>query len=175
MLIKNKRNAFAITGAIFSIFIIFNILQIRRDINQEQGIGFTRTSILNRMKDSYPTLPKKVIIYIESDTVYFGLPPTEHVLPFQSGFGQTLLVWYNAKGDLFPACFFDEQYLYAIESQGYKECEGRGFGYFRKMDDLKKAIGENNIKAENVIAFSYISSKNSLVNVTEQVGESISK
>ena len=84
-----------------------------------------------------------------------------------------MLVWYNEHGENFPSCFFKGQFLYVLQSQGYRQCEGRGFGYFRKAEDLKKSIKENNLRPENVVAFSYISSENSLKNITQKTREKL--
>lgn len=160
---------------ILLLFSLVNILRIRKDIETEVERGILRQSILNKAQEIYPKLPEKVIVYAESDTSYYGLPLTETILPFQSGFGQTLLLWYYKKGENFPACFFKGEFLYQITEEGYRECDGRGFGYFRRLDKLKKAFKENKLTKDNIIGFSYISSKKSLVNITKQVQEKITK
>ena len=147
--------------------------KIRSDINYQVGTGVIRTSILNEISKKYPVLPKRVVFYIESDMAYYGLPDDEKIVPFQSGFGQTLLVWYNNKKDIFPACFFKDQFLYVLLDQGYRECEGRGFGYFRKVEALKTAVGENNLSAENIIGLRYNSSTHRLSDITNEVVRSL--
>lgn len=149
--------------------VLFNVKNIRFDIHKQVAIGNIRQTILRTITDSYPKLPRKVLFYFESDKAYYGLPIEEKILPFQSGLGQTLLVWYNAVDESFPPCFYKGEYLYDLLSEGYKECEGRGFGYFRKKESLEKAIKENYISLENVIGFSYTSSENSLKNITTQL------
>lgn len=157
------------------IFLGFNILQIRKDLNTQMGYAYLRKSILNQIIKEYPKLPERVVFYTESDKAYYGLPPTEYILPFQSGFGQTLLVWYNMHGDNLPSCFFKSKYLYVLLEQDYKECEGRGFGYYRKLDSLKAAIGANQLKAGNVIAYRFYSQNNKLENITLAIRKEIQK
>lgn len=147
----------------------FHIKKIRNDMYIQIARAQIRKSILDRISASYPRLQKNAVFYVDSDTPFYGFAPGDNILPFQSGFGQTLLVWYNAKGENFPACLFENQFLYVQESQGYKECQGRGFGYFRKMNDLKDAINKNNLDTQNIIGFSYISSTNTLVDITDKV------
>lgn len=156
-----SRNSYVKIIIVFlvGILVIFHIVRVRNDINQLVGTAFIRKSILNTIFSRYPILPQKTIFYVASDTAYYGLPPEEKIVPFQSGFGQTLLVWYAYHKENYPACFFKGEYLYEIMSEGYKECEGRGFGYFRKMESLKKALKENNIPISNVISLQYNSSK----------------
>ena len=96
-------------------------------------------------------------------------------MPFQSGFGQTLLVWYNAYGEPFPACFFNDQFLYVQLSQGYRECEGRGFGYFREEGKLDKFMEQSSIKKDEVVGFQYIASEEKLVDITKEVQNKITQ
>lgn len=144
-------------------------LKIRSDMNYQVGTGIIRTSILNEVYGIHPTLPKQVVFYVESDKAYYGLPDDEKIIPFQSGFGQTLLVWYNNKGENFPACFFKDQFLYVLLSVGYRECEGRGFGYFRKLENLKVTVEENNLPVESIIGLRYNSSTHRLSDITDEV------
>jgi len=142
--------------------ILFHVGKIRSDIDQQVSIGLMRKAILHTITRIYPKLPQRVIFYIESDRVFYGLAAEDNILPFQSGFGQTLLVWYNELGEEFPACFFEDQFLYVQVSEGYRDCDGRGFGYFRKIDNLKKAVIEHDIPFENIFAFRYTSSTSSI-------------
>ena len=137
------------------------------------ALGQLRQSILHKISDTYPTLPQKAVFYITSDAPYYGLPYEEPIVPFQSGFGQTLLVWYNARIDDLPACLFEHQYLYVLLSEDYKECGGRGFGYFRKPESFNQAIKKYELDPNNVIAFRFSSSTNSLLDVTEETREII--
>lgn len=160
--LPKKKLALSVVSIITISFLLFHITKIRSDINQQVGIGFIRKSVLNTITSLHPKLSERVVFYIESDKAYYGLAPEDKILPFQSGFGQTLLVWYNEHGELFPVCFFQDQYLYVQVSEGYRECGGRGFGYFRKMGNLKKAVKEYNIPFKNIFAFKYTSSTSSI-------------
>ncbi len=154
-----------IVGAIIG----FHSLEIRREINYQVGTGIIRRSILDAISKKHPTLPKRVVFYVDSDKSYYGLPEDEKIVPFQSGFGQTLLVWYNARGENFPACFFKDQFLYVLLSEGYRECEGRGFGYFRKPETFKAAIRNNNLSVKNIIGLRYNSSTHELSDIANEV------
>lgn len=167
--LPKKKLALSVVLIFVISFLLFHITKIRSDINQQAGIGFIRKSILNTITRLHPKLPERAVFYIESDKAYYGLAPEDKILPFQSGFGQTLLVWYNERGELFPACFFEDQFLYVQVSEGYRECGGRGFGYFRKMESLKSAIQKQNINAVTIIGFSYSSSTNTLTDITEDI------
>lgn len=145
-----------------SVFLVFHILQIRSHINQQVGIGLIRKGVLQQITGLYPKLPQKIVFFVESDKAYYGLPETQKIPPFQSGFGQTLLVWYHMQGEKFPSCFFKEKYLYTLLEEGYRECDGRGFGYFRNNEKLAEVFSSQNISQKDVIPLSYHSSDHSI-------------
>lgn len=130
--------------------------------------GTVRLKILNTIKDAYPILPKKAIFFTESDISYYGLPPEEKILPFQSGLGQTLLLFYYEEAGL-PKEFYPGDYLWEITSQGYKEVDERGLGYFRDRLLLKKTIEDYNIPSSSVIAFSWYSQTGELRDITDEI------
>lgn len=157
------------TWLFFLIPLLFlHIQKIRQDMELLVARGEIRKSILDQIKGSYPQLPKRVVFYTESDAVYHGLPPEEKILPFQSGLGQTLLVWYY-ESEKFPPCLYQDVFLYEITSQGYRSCQGRGFGYFRKYEDLVAGLKENGLQPESVYAFEWQKKKGELFNITPQV------
>ncbi len=168
-----KKKIIPVFVLFFMFFIIFNVLNIERNIESEVKQGEMRKSILNQIQEIYPKLPKEVIFYTESDSSFYGLPIDDKIMPFLSGFGQTLLVWYEEHGQDFPACFFQDKYLYAIIEQGYKECNGRGYGYFRKFDSLKEAIVQFKINPNNIISFRYISQENRLEDISSEIREKL--
>lgn len=161
-----RENAQRLFVVFLFFFILFHGIKIRLDISNQVEIGEARKRILVQISETYPQLPEKVIFYTESDKAFYGLPPEEKILPFQSGLGQTLLVWYDMHGEKFPPCLFKEKFLYVLLDQDYKECQGRGFGYFRNLDKLSGAIKENNLPKESVIAFYYNAEKGSLTDIT---------
>lgn len=146
--------------------------------NSQKGIilynsGKTRQFILETIKNDYPIVSKKVIFYTESNKSYYGLPDEDKTLPFQSGLGQTLLLWYY-KSDNLPKSFFEDNFLWDITSQGYKEIQGRGFGYFRDYLLLIKTLKEYNLTSDSVIAFSWDDSNKTLTNITKKIRKEIS-
>lgn len=130
--------------------------------------GKVRLDILNQVKNNHPRLPVKVIFYFLSDASYYGLPDQEKILPFQSGLGHTLLVWY-AKTEKFPKGFFADRFLWDITSQGYKEIEGVGFGFFRDFGKMAGILKDKNLPSTSIISFSYDSKFNKLKDITAEV------
>jgi hypothetical protein len=167
-LVKKYRQVVLVGGGLLIFFISLHALKINHYLGFQVKTARTRKSILRQLTYQYPELPAKTIFYIKSDKPYYGLPFSEKILPFQSGFGQTLLVWYYGQGEGLPACFYDKKYLYELMSEDYQECEGRGFGYFRKPESLREALGKGNFSLEEVIAFTYNSSTNSLVELAPE-------
>jgi hypothetical protein len=41
---------------------------------------------------------------------------------------------------------FKENFLWPIASQGYREVDGRGFGYFSNKDNFRRLLRKINIK-----------------------------
>jgi hypothetical protein len=144
---------------------ITNAFYLYKNILQFKANGQQRVYILNTIVDHYPQLPKKTVFYIESDRSYYGLSENEKILPFQSGFGQTLLAWYSQK-DNFPVGFFTDRFLWDIATQDYKEYGDRGFGYFRDRKLLGKIVVEYKIPLSSVIAFSWDGTEGVLRDIT---------
>ena len=143
-----------------------NILE--KSLTKIGAEGLLRQKILTQIQWEHPVLPSHAVFYFESDRSYYGLPDTEKILPFQSGLGQTLLVWYY-KTQKFPSDFFQNNYLWDLESQGYKQIENQGFGYFRDFDLLKQTIDQHQLPLESVIAYRFNSSHNTLFEVSQEI------
>lgn len=162
----------------FTVFLLLVSLMLFGISNNKERIdylydqGEIRREILEYIKYRYPVLPAKVIFYIKSDKSFYGLKEDEKIVPFQSGFGQTLLVWYDTSHNL-PDSFFKEKFLWDIKSQGYKEVDSKGFGYFRNYQDLKDALKVKNLNSDIVIAFEYQSDTMLFKDITKEVRQSI--
>lgn len=152
--------------------VLFNLLVTRIEINKVSESGNIRKNILEQISGDYPKLNDKQIFYFESNTSYFGLPENVRILPFQSGLGQTLLVWYH-RNENFDTAFFKNEYLWEIDSQGYLESGERGFGYFRDFEKLAESIKNNDLSAENAIAYRWDSRTSSLVEITAEIRKKI--
>lgn len=158
---------------IFLIFLLFtiiavNIFWLEQKIFSLQEEGRIRKEILESINKKIPNLPNKSVFYIESDKSFFGLPPEEKIVPFQSGFGQTLLVYYQ-KTSFIPSEFYKDRFLWEITSQGYKQVGNRGFGYFRNFEEMAKTLRNNNLSSETVYAFRYDSDSEVLDTITEDI------
>lgn len=163
--------------ALILVYLVMHFSVVRMQVNHLTEQGQEREKILRWVQIKYPSLPDKVIFYTESDSSFYGISPRERIMPFQSGFGQTLLVWYHPSEN-FPKEFFANQFLWGITDEGYKqslssgegkEADERGFGYFRDFESLAKTLAENDIKFDSVIAFRYDSSTRTVEDMTQEV------
>lgn len=167
-LVKNKGKALLITTIFLLPLINLHIRLVRRDLSLLEARGNLRKSLLVAVKKAYPVLPKKAVFYLESDQAYYGLPEEEKNLPVQSGFGRMLMVWYQ-ETEKFPGCFYKDFFLFDLIAQGYRECDGRGFGYFRDYNQLIEALRENHLSANEVFAFSWKGKTKEFKNITNEL------
>lgn len=169
-ILKNdNKNLKILTFLIISLYILYNIWGNWITSENLYKQGQERLKILNTVKEEYPKLTREIIFYTESDSSFYGLSPSERVLPFQSGFGQTLLVWYH-KEENFPKELFHNKFLWGITEEGFKKVENRGFGYFRNFEKMANIISQNNISLDNVVAFKFVSKQGIMVtNISEEI------
>jgi hypothetical protein len=163
----------AIIFSLIFIFCLFHYIRIQQILARGVEKGQERIRILEKISEIYPKLGQKSVFYTESTKSFYGLPPEEKILPFQSGFGQTLLVWYAFKGNNLPTCFFKNNFLWDISSQEYKECDGRGFGYFRDYDKMLEVAAKYELKPEDIYAFFYDAKSRNLSDITLKTREGI--
>lgn len=153
-----------LTAFFFVIFVHFIMLNLI--IKEKIQIGQERRLILEQIKSLYPRLSDKTIIYAESDKSYYGL--VIRTLPFQSGLGQILLIYYNQLQN-FPIEFFQKEFLWDTTSQGYSEKSNLGFGFFWNFDQFAETYKINNLVPESVVGFYYDSKKKLIKDNTQEI------
>ena len=153
---------------LFGLYFIFLLFSLNGTLSKIVFESRIRERILRQIKSEYPLLSNKTVFYTESDKSFYGLPDDEKLLPFQSGLGQTLMVWYQ-DSHKFPKDFFKDDYLWDMASQDYKEIDNVGFGYFRDYEKLKVAILQYKLPINSVIGYRYDSELNKLEDMTDEV------
>jgi len=149
--------------------VVMNIFLLDKKIDELVNVARVRKEIVSFVTNSYVDLPEKVVFYSQSDRSYYGLAESVKILPFQSGFGQMMLIIYQ-KEEKYPISFFENDFLWNLTDQEYLEVENRGFGYFRDFDKLASLYGDfDGVEKPTLIAFSYDSKSNFLFDITEQV------
>lgn len=162
--VKNQK----LTTISLLVYLALNTWWLNDQINTQVEESRVRKEILNQIQLNYPVIQQKSVFYTESDSSFYGLSSNERILPFQSGFGQTLLVRYGLTQNI-PYEYFRNDFLWKITDQGYKEVGDTGFGYFRDFDLLVKTIRDNNIDPLSLIAFRYDSSDKNVYDISTEV------
>jgi len=154
------------------LYMLFHTFQTRAKIDELQKMGSQIKTFISTIHSSYPHLPQNIVFFTRSDTTYYGMPDNEKLLPTEVGFGKILMIRYQDK-EKFPSCFYENNYLLYLLAQGYKECDGRGFGYFRDYDKLVAAIKTNNISTLDVISYSWNGDTEEFTDITKQIRNKI--
>lgn len=157
-----------ITILLVALIALFHSFSIQHDIRKLIEIGTIRKHLLTTVETAYPALPAKVVFFTQSDTSYYGLPDYEKVLPIQSGFGRMLMVWYQ-DNEKFPGCLYENQFLHDLRTQGYKYCDGRGFGYARTYESLLQILHENKLNGSDVIAFAWTDKEKQFTDIAPDI------
>ncbi|HSD98648.1 MAG TPA: hypothetical protein VLB73_03040 [Patescibacteria group bacterium] len=164
------------------VFLANSYKDIRTTVQNDIVIGNVRKTIINSLVRTYPTLPKKAIIFVRCKTVchkneQFGIT-SKAVLPFSSGAGYIFLLQYAQKNENGYADFFkkqknDTEFLWDFESEGYKESNGFGYGYFIHENLLRKAIQDYKLSKEVIIGLEYNEDTFTLRDISSQVQQEI--
>lgn len=149
-------------------YFIIHMNAIKINVEKLVKMSIPIKSFLTIIKSSYSKLPQSVIFYTMSNKAYYGMPDDEKTLPVEIGFGQMLMVWYQAD-EKFPGCFYKDAFFLDILTQGYRTCDGRGFGYFRNYDKLISAVRQNKVPVEDIIAYSWTDETKDFKDITKTV------
>ncbi|MBI5449194.1 hypothetical protein HY948_02645 [Candidatus Gottesmanbacteria bacterium] len=179
--IASKKVFYRLMGIII-VFLLIGVHMriIRQDLAFQKDVGEERRRIISTITASAPKLPEKIVFYVTGDTRYYGLE--ELAVPFQSGLGQVLLLHYSMNGQIDPKFFHDgsflttqdQGFLYDTVAQGYKEKNGRGFGYFWSERELAAAVKTFNIPKASVYAWQYHGENHILEDITQTTRKNLS-
>lgn len=142
--------------------------------NNLSKLGETRKSILKRLDLIIPSGQKNVVLFVESDSSFFGLPSDTKIVPFQNGFGKTAGIYLYNKIYL-PTVFYSPDILWPIESQGFISDKNGSFGYFREYSKLEENVRKNNIPVSHIYSFIYRDRTKLLLNQTEAIRIQLNK
>ena len=159
-----------LTVCLFLVFIFIHIKVVVSDIADLVTQSRTRISILNQISSLVPKLTSnKNVFYVTGDADFY-LPGNK--IPFQQGFGYTLLTWYGKRSE-YPANFFDNTSLFEIGKEGYYEAGGYGFGYFPDLEKLKDEIRKNKFSKDEITAFYYSSKDQKVLDIFKDLEKSL--
>jgi hypothetical protein len=141
---------------IFLPLIIFHAFFLNKYLNEFTHRGSTRKHILEKIYQSIPPNQKEIIVFTESDSSYYGLPADTRILPFQSGFGHTLLMYLYSKNYKFPPSFYENRFLWEITAQNTRQEGEYAYGYYFDPQKLLEEYPDD-IKINALYSFSYSS------------------
>lgn len=142
------------------LYIFFHANVVRGAIGEQVVLSDLRRNFMAQLKTEVPSLDKeKNAFYITGDQNYWA---DGNKIPFQQGSGYTLMVLYYDSGKI-PKEFLKEGFLFDIGSQGYKESEELGFGYFWDKEELDKTVRLYNLPSESIIGLKYDSQTKRLI------------
>lgn len=156
----------------FLVMLLFKQIFIVKDnVDRNVLLGSQTKTFLSQLSQNIPAIPAKPVFYVTGNKDFY-LPKLP--LPLQQGPGYTLMVWYYSSGNI-PGKLLREGFLWGIYEEGYKEAEGKGFGYFWKKQSLEEAIKINNIKKEQLVGVNYLGNEQKIINITEELKKELYK
>ncbi|HEX8964868.1 MAG TPA: hypothetical protein VF820_00365, partial [Patescibacteria group bacterium] len=146
---------------------IVNYQNIQIDLASRIQIAQQRKTVLYQFKVLMPHLPvKDSVIFVTGTGSDYLIPDLK--VPFQSGFGNVLMVWYNDPHYLKPQ-ILDNGFLYQLNDQGYQKIGNYGFGYYYQKPVLLKDVQAKKFNLSQVYGFSWDESHQKLYNITESL------
>ena len=131
-------------------------------LTEQYSRSVERQTVIQQILSVKPELGDRTVFFVTGNTPgYYGIE--ELKVPFQSGLGQILMVMYGQQGQLPPGFFQEETlvksfgvgFLYDTLGQGYREIDGRGFGYFYDENEMNKQIASGAFSEEDVVRLFY--------------------
>lgn len=166
-----KKKYHWIHGILLILIFLYGVVTVWQSLNLVKN-GSTRKFLLTTISQAdYRSI--KNFIFIDSDVSFYGLPENVRTLPFQNGLGKTLAVYLHDKVHIPDQVYQDPDLLWPIESQGYYQDTGGGFGYFYNYQDMIKVLKKNSLNSDVVTAFSF--KHGFLHNSTSKIREQINK
>lgn len=159
---------------LFFVYALWHVFAVKNYVHTLEAISVQRKEFLMKIKRDYQKLPQNVVFYTQSDTAYYGMPDNEKILPVQIGFGKMLMIWYQEEEN-FPGCMYEGNFLLPLLEEGYRNCQERGFGYFRHYDKLVSMLKEQNLPIENVIAYTWDGETLEFTDQTDVVGKQLAQ
>lgn len=182
--VYRSNSLYFILGIFKKLFVVIVIMgfltssysRIQKDIKTFETQGQARKQILSGIMNAHPTIPKNTIFFVKcKGECYrngeFGIP-NSLVLPFSSGPGWIIMLYYSRQNEKAYAPFFTryegetmlwdsrigqytkvnkQDFLWDMGAQGYRKIGDYGFGYFTNMDFLKETLNKNKLNKDVVI------------------------
>lgn len=148
------------------LLLINNILGVKKVLGDDIKTGNYRKNILKTVSQSES--------YLAEDNIFYFFTDGGGFYEFQSGFGQTLAVWFFDTGKI-PKGVLQDQDFWDPSYEGVKDYQGNKYGYFMDYDKMVRSLQEAELKEDSVIAFYWDTQKRNVTNVTKKIREKLSK
>lgn len=130
-----------------------NYTLIQQNIAKRVSVAKERKQILSDIKRNVPVLKReKNVFYVTGNGEDYLIENLK--VPFQSGFGNILMMWYFDEKYINPK-LADLGFLYQLDDQGYKEINGNGFGYYYELEKLKLDLEKGKFTISDISALYY--------------------
>ena len=142
----------------------------------------------------HPTIPKNTIFYVRCKEICyrnseFGIS-NSLVLPFSSGPGWIIMLYYSRQNEKAYAPFFtryegetelwdwkvgryvrvkNQDFLWDMGAQGYRKIGNYSFGYFVSEDYLRETIKNNNLNKNIVIGLEYDEKNFKITDISQEI------
>lgn len=144
-------------------------------MSERQGaLGEERKYILETIREVIPVNSGNIIIYVESDTSFYGMSDEIKTLPLQYSPPKTVATYLHDKIYI-PDKIYDFFFMTELGSQGYVSDSRGSYGFFREFEYLLEVVQENNIDITDVYGFKYQGKAKKIVDTTTQTRELLTK
>ncbi len=158
---------YLLTAAILVPLFGYYIINVRANLASDIKIGSYRKAILETVSQVKPDLRKNNVFYFFTDNNGFW--------EFQSGFGQTLAVWFYDSGKISKETLTDRDY-WDLSYEGIKNYSKGKFGYFMTYSKLQQSLKENpDVTSNQVFSFYWDPQKHTVKNISDGIREKLKK
>ena len=174
----NRENIFLF---LLGLLLVGNITLTHEKIlkQQEATSSEVRAKIVSTLQKEIAEPQKKMIVYIESDSSFYGF--AEPMLPFQTSFAHMLPVIFSQhmhpRGLDYPESFYTGEFLAqskgSLVSQGVYESEDYLLGHYLSKTALLKYLHDNQEDIDSVYGFVFHSKSGDFSNITSELRSSI--
>jgi len=152
---------------IFSPLLRQNILGVQANLSWDIQTGQYRRQILKTVDSVRNNLGK--------NNIFLFSAPQGGFYEFQSGFGQTLAVWFYDTGKI-PVEVLRDRDFWELGYEGIKNYSGRKYGYFMNYDKLLSVVKNDvELNPNQIIAFMWNSQNHTVKNNTQEVREKLKR
>lgn len=148
-----RRKGFVyLLSTLFALYIFFQIVIIQQDIGIQKGIATERRSYLSQLNTLLPTVNSNSNLFLLAGSK--SLWKEGNYTPFQHGFGYSIMALYYKSGKI-PKELLASQFLWDIGEEGYREVNGKKFGFFYDTNHLAQVVKKNKLNINDIHAFYY--------------------